>query len=82
MRALIAVTVCVTEVIPIAWGFVVTPTYFAWGVYFPTCCKPYVIREKRILWFHFCPALSSSFDLVVLHIIAYLQPNLINWVSH
>jgi len=49
MRALIAVLVRVKEVVPTAWGFVVTPSRFTWAVYAPTCCKPYTIREKHAL---------------------------------
>jgi dimeric dUTPase (all-alpha-NTP-PPase superfamily) len=49
MRALIAILVRVKEVILIAWGFVVTPSSFAWAVYAPTCCKLYTIWEKYAL---------------------------------
>jgi len=49
MKALIAVLVRAKEVIPTARGFVVTPSYFAWAVYSPACCKPYTITEKHAL---------------------------------
>jgi len=49
MRSFIGDLVHVKEVMPTVWGFIVTPTYSSWAVYAPTCCKPYIIREKHAL---------------------------------